>query len=449
MKSKLLISVLLIIEGFNLQAQDLKEYIRENAQSTNIEEFNIDFGNSDLQNSNLVFFGFVHGSSTPQVVDFELLKYLVEEGDFRHYAPEIDLSQAFFLNKYLETGDVQFLDFVIFFYGKRIPQDASIQLREKWVKINQLNQRLPEKNKLKVIGTDIPSTDKRLAVTHLAHLLKEIETGNPQLDSLKLHQTVKLDDRKIWSGAPAIPKIQQYGGYTYDYVYPIDSKFNFVNRFCKYYDKNREDVIKELGKYNINISRILDKKSKHREDDIFESFQEQIIPLIKSGKKVYSNFGFAHVHQKEIYGNCYLACKIKNQYPELKVNSILGLLAKSTVLKERKWKKGNETITERRLVFNKMIYSGYKTSKTWDGHGLFEQLDGINKLIKINKSNDISFLDLNKANSPFEEKPYLVSYRIGGKDVNVDLSGNTLEYFQYAILMKKSKANIPTQPLSD
>lgn len=447
MKYRTLIGTLLFVGTINLHGQVLKKYIEQNAQSINIEEFKLN-PEDDFQNNDLVFFGFIHGSSTPQIVDYRLLQHLAENYGYRYYVPEVDPSQAYFLNQYLKTGNIEFLDFIIFFYEKRIPQDASIEFRDKWKKIFLLNQSFPEKRKIKIIGTDIPSSDKRLAITHLAYLLDGKETGDPMIDSLRVFKSTEIDDRKIWSGAPAASKVKQLGGFTYDYVYPVDSKYNFANRFLKYYDKNKGEVKKLLERNNIDISEILDKKSKSREEHIFLNFQKQVIPIIQSGGKVYANFGAAHIYQKEIYGNCYVACKIKNEYPNLRLKSILGLLANSTVLKERKWKKSKESIVERGVSFDGMTYSGFKTSTTWDGHSMFEKLDGIDQLIRINRSKNISFLNLDNSNSPFKNRPYLVSYKKGGKNMKIDPSSNTLEYFQYVILMKNSVSNTPIQSLS-
>ncbi|MEM6699165.1 MAG: hypothetical protein AAF599_12255, partial [Bacteroidota bacterium] len=140
---------------------------------------------------------------------------------------------------------------------------------------------------------------------------------------------------------------------------------------------------------------------------------------------------------------CYLACKIKDAFPSVKVGSILGLMAKSKALKHWKVKKSSDVIVERGLTFNKMEMKGYKTSASYDGHGLFEKLLGIKELIKASEDEPILMLDLDKVNSPFAKSPYLVDYKIGGKYVDVDPDSNTLDYFQYVILMQYSEASIP------
>lgn len=429
---------------FSAQAQNIKDYINEHASTSELEPFSIDFAKSNLLDADLIFFGFIHGGASPQLMDFELLKAAVQSGGVRHYIPEVNVSQAFFLNRYLSTGDLKYLDFVLYFYTMKIPQDVSVQLREKWIKIHQLNKKLPGSQRIEVIGTDTPiSGDNRLAVTHLAYMLEGVETGNPMLDSLKYFKSMDLDIRHVWSGKPAIPMVQKHGGYTYDYVHSLESRYGFSNRFFAYYDENRPELVKTLIGHGIELSELFDRKGENREEHIFMNFQKYIIPLIQEGHKVYSNFGYAHVHQSEVNGRSYLACKIKRSFPEIKQHSVLGLLAKSSVLKRRKWKKSGDKIAERGVVFERMVYKGYRTSNSWDGHGVFEQLKGVNHLVRAAGSEQVLFVDLTKNENPFSEKPYLVAYQRGGKGTQIDPNSNTLDYFQFVLLMRKSKPNIP------
>lgn len=440
--SVLLFGALLICH--TISAQDIENYVKEHAQTSGKKDFSIEFGESKLLDANLIFFGFIHGGATAQSMDFELLKFAMVKGGAQYYAPEVNVSQAFFLNKYLVSGNIEYLDFALYFYTLKVPQDASVQLREKWIKIHKLNQQLPKSKRIQVIGTDTPFYgDKRLAITHLAYLLADTRTGDPMVDSLKYFTSMDLDVRNIWSGKPALPLVEKYGGHIYDYVYPRDSRYGFSKRFATYYEENKSELRQTLKPYGIDPSEIFDYKGDDREEHIFKNFEKYVIPLIRDGNKVYSNFGYAHVHQHEIYGRDYLACKIKKQYPEVRQHTVLGLLAKSSVLKGRKWKKSDEVISERGLVFERMVSKGHSTSKSWDGHGLFEQLEGVKFLLTASKREEILFMDLTREQSPFADKPYLVAYQRGGKGTQIDPGSNTLDYFQFVLLMIRSEPNVP------
>ncbi|MBV6645500.1 MAG: hypothetical protein KI790_08615 [Cyclobacteriaceae bacterium] len=442
---KILFFLLLItVTSKEIGAQSLKDYLKNNAVLSPYEKLEIEFSSKQLLDENLIFFGFIHGSAAPQYLDFKLLEYLVRENGLRYYAPEVDYSQAYFLNLYLKTGRREVLDFVVYFYSKRIPQDASTALLDKWQKIYALNQSLPEEQKIKIIGTDYPSVDKRIAITHLANLVKGKTFNHPMLDSLAIFQDLSIDDRNIWSGKPAAEKIREYGGYTYDYVYPLSSRYNFSRRFMDYYKSHKKVILQAVGDLRSEFVDIMEAKSKKRETHIIESFKSQVIPLIESGYQVYSNFGYGHIHQSPISGFCPLACALKNEFPAIKLVSILGLLAKSKVLKETKMKKDDHEIVERGLTFKSISYQGYKTSSIHDGHSFFERLLGIQQLIRYAGKSDVLMMKLTANNSPFDDDAFLVAYK-RGRGLSIEPDQVTTDFFQYVILMQNSDSNIPNQ----
>jgi hypothetical protein len=279
----------------------------------------------------------------------------------------------------------------------------------------------------------------------LAYLLNGRTSGIPQIDSLNRYKNLGLDKRLIWSGAPALPVMARLGGGTYEYVYPVDSKYSFSRRFLRYYDQNTEIIRRKFKEMGIDIAKIIDMNGQSREEHIYQAFQSEIIPLLDRGQQVYSNYGYAHIFQKEIYGSCFLACRIKNEFPEIKIASVLGLLSKSTVMKQRNWKKSKETIQERGLTFDRMVYNGYKTSNFWDGDSFFEKLKGVRHLNKVTKSGELVYLDLNKKDTPFKRENYLVKYQRGGKEVFPSGEDNTLQYFQYIVFMKGSRSATPLE----
>ena len=437
--------LLFISLSLNIAAQDLHNYLQKHAQFIDDNHQTIDFGSQNILNSDLIFFGFIHGAATPQKMDYKLLEYFIKEKQLRYYAPEVDFSQAYFLNQYLKSGNEAILDFVLYFYENRVPQDASLQFKEKWQKIYQLNQTLANDKKITILGTDSPLYDKRLAITHLAHLLGDKTTGNAMVDSLKLFKSFEIEKLTIWSGKPAFKMVQQYGGSTYNYVYPLTSKFNFADRFSKYYKANKSKVVAAFDIDQTILENILEPKAKKREFHIYESFKSQVIPLIQKGAMVYANFGFAHVLQDQINGRDYIAGLIKKNFPDLKVSSILGLLTESEVLTEKKLKKTGEKIIERGLEYKVAAYSGFKTSTDDDGHSSSEKLLGIDELIQFSENINIVLLDLGLANSPFTKTPYLLAFEKGGEDFKIKHGSNTLDYFQYVILMRNSLPNTPLE----
>ncbi len=440
---------LIFISSTLVKAQPaaLEKYIQNYSAVMGSDSLRIDFGSDEIQQNDLIFFGFIHGAALPQLLDFELLKYFVQNGT-QYYMPEVTYSMAFFLNLYLEKGDIKLLNFVTYFYKQRVPQDASIQFHEKWKRIYILNESLPADQKIKIIGVDKPLYDKRLALTHLAYLAPTVSTGNALVDSLKYYRHLEIDHRLIWSGKPAMEKAIATNKSTFEFVYPEDSKYNFSFRFFRACENNKTEILKMFGENEQYASRILADRSPGRETYIFKGFQQYVMPLIEGGDKVYANYGYAHIQQARIAGNCYLACLIKEAYPAIKLTSIQGLLAKSNVLNERKLCKTKDYITEHNMTFQKAEYCGYKTSKSYDGHSFFEQVNGIKPLMRQAGKNEILMLNLKRPNTPFDRNLYFAENKRGSKHWKVDKNLTTLDYFQYVIFMKKSQNNVPIS-LSD
>ncbi|MEO1655530.1 MAG: hypothetical protein AAFU64_18455, partial [Bacteroidota bacterium] len=283
-----------------------------------------------------------------------------------------------------------------------------------------------------------------LLLTHLAYLAPAEKTGLPIIDSLSLYRNLDILDLKIYSGKPVWELVRATRKSTYDYVYPLQSKYHFGKRFLAYFEKNQSQVVEAFGKHHKELKEFLSKdKSKRREEVIFDNFQRRILPLIRSGEIVYAKFGYAHIHQGSINGKLYLAGMLKEKYPELKISSILGVLAKSNTLKERKLCKSGENLVERGITFEKAEYCGYKTAKSYDGDSFFERLAGIQALKKVTGKKDILMLDLHQPSSPLHKSQSFIYFTKGGKNWNIDPSLTTTDYVQYLIYMQHSEATIP------
>lgn len=425
----------------------IENYMKNNTRTSNANDIKIDFNSNAVYANELVFFGFIHGSEIPQKVDFSLLKDFAENGT-RYYAPEVDQSMAYILNHYLISGDEKALDFVLYFYGKKIYQDASLQFRDKWKKIYEFNLSLPDEEKLTVLGTDKPFHDKRLAITHLAHLVADLKSDHLWIDSLKHCKGFDIDKRSIWSGKPAYETAVALKKPTTYFIYPADSKYHFAERFFEAYHENKQQFLSAFGPMAEEAKRILEVKDlPKREYYIFQQFEEQILPLINNGQKIYANYGYAHIQQSKINGRTYVAGMLREAYPDLKMASVQGLLAKSKALKKVKKKRNGETVSGLGFEFEGMEYAGFKSSKSWDGHGIKESPKGLKELMRVSKGKELTMLSLIKEGSPFHRSDYFSSYEKGGKNWKVEEGSSTSDYFQYVILMQNSGTNVPYQEL--
>jgi hypothetical protein len=94
-----------------------------------------------------------HGYHVPQALDFAMLKHLNAQAGVRYYLAEVDYCQAYFLNKYLNTGDESFLN-TVFEPWINEAQWGSEEFYAKIKKIYQLNASLPAARRIRFLGVD-------------------------------------------------------------------------------------------------------------------------------------------------------------------------------------------------------------------------------------------------------------------------------------------------------
>ncbi|MFT5878655.1 MAG: hypothetical protein ACI8SA_002525 [Dokdonia sp.] len=180
-----------------------------------------------------------------------------------------------------------------------------------------------------------------------------------------------------------------------------------------------------------------------REKIIYTNFKKVGLPLIQQGEKIYANYGCFHIHQERINGAKPLA-KWINDSGHIKLVSIVGMRTNSECLKHRKYK-SEGPILIRETKFRKASYKGYKTFKTYDGDYLFEKINGISKLKKINGGSECMLFKLNGDKASLWRTMWFADFKRGGKKWKVEKEAGTTDYFQYVILIKNSKPNIPLE----
>ena len=211
------------------------------------------------------------------------------------------------------------------------------------------------------------------------------------------------------------------------------------------FGKNAKEVESAVSIYEEN-------KDKKREDVIFLNYKRLVIPLIEQGEKIYSTYGFTHVLQEKINGYSYIANRLKDSLDnKINLTTILGVMANSEVLKERKAKKGKK-FHVKGYKFNQVDYNGYKTSKYWDGDSIFERINGINMLKSIAKDNDVTLFKLKGEHSPFEDSLFFIDYKgyresLFSKGIwQTVKSSSTTDYIQYLLFIQNSESNKPFPP---
>ena len=105
---RLLIFIYFVIYSFPLcsQNKELLDYFKQNAVSFNSQ---LSIPKSYLEGNSVFLCGEVHGVPSNQKLEFELFKYFYGEAEVRCVLVELGNSDAFLMNKYLETNDESFI----------------------------------------------------------------------------------------------------------------------------------------------------------------------------------------------------------------------------------------------------------------------------------------------------------------------------------------------------
>ncbi len=171
------ISNKLFLESKN---EDNIAYLKKNktqiANTINDELFD-----SDFYKSNVFLLGEIHGYADNQKVDKELLFFLNKKLGVKYYIAEMDSLTAKKLNNFLssDSKDETILKNVVLSMLKRIPQQSSQELFDKWSEIYDYNQKLVDSLKLTVIGIDTDfdgnskiARDKAMAINFKNYVTK-------------------------------------------------------------------------------------------------------------------------------------------------------------------------------------------------------------------------------------------------------------------------------------
>ncbi len=426
---------LILFEQCFSQTDKYLSYLNINSTAIALNNNTINF-DQDFYRNQLFFFGFIHGSETPQKIDFQLIKTLSQNG-INNYAPEVEFSLAYFFNQYLKSGDEHFLDYACANYQSRVPQDASIQFKNKWKEIYVYNKTLKSENSIQILGFD-QSYSTELVLTHLAFIAPKKATGIEVIDSLRFFRNFEMENTNIISGKPVYKS-----GKSWDYFFGT-AKTRYFKKFRNAYKNDSLNILQAFDEYAADLKHLMNQsKSGNRELVIFDNFQKIGLPKIKNGEKIYSNYGYYHVQQDKINNTSPLAKLIKDSC-DIKTISIIGFLKDSECLKERKFKAVG-TLEIKEVKFKKAIYNGYKTSKSYDGDSFFEKVNGLDLLEKVSQNNDITIFKIDGKNSPFNETMLFADFKRGGKNWRVEQDAVATDYFQYIVLIKNSFPNIPLE----
>ncbi|WP_075603747.1 hypothetical protein [Saccharicrinis aurantiacus] len=366
---------------------------------------------------NIIGFGALHGSAKTYDAELSLISSLLEKNLLDYYIIETNYSQAYYFQKYIETGDEELLKELILAFQTIVSQEGTVETFNHWKNIRKLNLKYP--NKFKVIGCDVVN-EYRFPIKHILYLTKDSDTWSEREKLKKLSTTVGVDFSI--SNEEVNLTVESF---VQDY---LDNKTKYIELITEI------DIFDHvIGNINCNFEA-----EREREKIIFENYMFINKRFNLSHKKQFAKYGYFHI-QKAREGNypSFFTRLIENNvYQRDKVITIMGYLTKSKVL----WDKKNDKS------------GNYKTYTTKAGFGISdywkEYFTGI-KNLKKTKLSDLTMYKLNEQSSPYALGVDLVEIKMFLKDYNsTQLKGkNTIEFIDYAILISKSKEQVPIEEI--
>jgi hypothetical protein len=287
----------IILSSFFAQSVTAQDSVYTNYLTQNNEKITISGNNAfslfdDAFYSNQLFLVTEsHGYAKPHQLDAELFKQLNKKTGVRYYLAEIDFSQANCLNKYLNTGNEDYLKAIYQYWFDDRAQWGCKAGFEKWKTLYNYNKTLPTSKKIIVLGLD-NAQDLNMNEKLLVEILsatKYKKGGNVMLDSLVNFSTKNLfyDSTKTF--------------------------IKFTRRLIAALEKDSMFYKKLLNKsyfdFNFIVNNIAAKKD--RESKIFYNFNVFYNRYKLSNQKMYGFWGRFHGMQDSINGGVSFSAMLK------------------------------------------------------------------------------------------------------------------------------------------
>lgn len=410
---KYLFTLIILALSITAHSRSKSKYLKLNRYD--MESIDFHFPKTDF---NIIGFGAYHGSAKTYDAEIRLLYSLKKQNALDYYIPETNFSQAYFFQRYLETGDEELLKELVLAFQTIVSQEGTIETFEHWKNLRQLSLSYAH-HPIKVMGIDVIN-EYKFPIKHILLLTENIPNWELRNDLEKISLT-------------------------------NDSNFSIQNKkttellkdFICEYEENKSSYTQHIGD-TISLHHILKNiaasfdKGRVREQIIFENYVylKDIYQL--ETKKQFAKYGFFHLEKEreQNYPSFFTRLIEQNIYNRNKVVTIMGYLTKSEVLWEKHYECNGHYI-------NYTTQKGYGIGDYWK-----EYFKGIKKLKKASLS-DLTLFKLNSLDSPYNKGADLIKVNglfRGNSQKGLKGKATTL-FIDYAILIRNSKNQVPLEEL--
>ncbi len=358
-----------------------------------------------------------HGYYKPHEIDAELFKQINKKNGVRYYVAEVDFSQAHYINKYLSTGNEDFLKAIYQNWYNKQAQWGCKAGFEKWKNLYNYNLTLAKGKKIIVIGLD-EAQDLNMNEKLLREIATEVryKAGNKMIDSLLSFATLNLDNDSTRS----------FIKFTRRLVTDIAANETTYKKIFKsrYFD------------FQFIVKNIASKKG--RETKIFENFNTFYNQYKLADQKMYGFWGRFHGMQDSINAGMSFSAMLKKSILPLadKIISIPVFCVESSSMLPTQFLP--EMARDKGTVFSRAAMV--------NDDSFIYVVDGIKTARKFVGKNENVIFKLNAASSPYHKGLTLVESS-SQFDKSFNWQGNknaaTTNYFQYAIVVSNSEWAVP------
>lgn len=407
-------SILILLFGFislNGYSQSKIDYLKGNRYDLEDKQFK--FPQSDFK---VIGFGAYHGSSKTYDTERILLNAVSKQTPIKYYIPETNFCQAYFFNRFLQTGDTALLKELVLEFQTIVSQEGTIDTYRHWVNLKAVNDSLSDK--ITVVGLDRINEYK--FPTKLILELAENAESIPIL--IKLRSLIASDtanfsvSEKTYSQKLLKEFAEDYKANRSKYLVSDSFIFNHVLKNVEY------TFGKRLDRDSIIVENYLSLNTKYNFNAHALFFKYGFSHLLKARETNHPSF-FTRLIESGIY-------------KPGQIITVIGYLTKSQVL----WNKEYD---------NEGKYIGYQTEA---GYGIGdywkEYFKGI-KDLKRTRLSDITLYKLNSENSPYKSCTDLMEVKLFMQKSNREqLKGKaTASFIDYAVLISNSVAQVPIEEM--
>lgn len=386
----------------------MQEYLKENYRAIDLEDENefkdLAIMDSDLEGKEIFFTAELHGTKANEQLNTKFLKYFKEKTDFKYYLCELSYSDGYFINKYLDTGDIKILEDIY------KPLKGTFAWTKDgfnhWKKLYEYNNTLPKEKRIQVIGVDIEHQPIN-AYRFLVDVLPQTEAPEEikaVIDKIKstFNDLDKFDETFAQCSKELQKDIENKEEIYRAYLGEKFTSFNLVNL----------NVLNQIEAYN-HIEDQVDWDNT-RDKMIYENFQTLQKELPKG--KYYGQWGLNHTFQSKEKDIMWFAAFLNSDDSIFK-DKLLTIIY-------------NYDNCEKIDISGNGRYDAHKFAV------VYPQIKETNDLLEGN----LNIYKLTGENSPFSETPMYYTYN------GEELEASMLDFFQYIVCIRNSKA---TEPLND